>query len=62
MKFRRNRTLSLLLIGAVLTASCAHRDLKAPCTNTLNLTDAAIVPCDQREPVNGVPSHWNPSP
>ena len=41
------------IIVTLLLAGCAHKELKAPCKNVAALA-AGDVPCDQREPLNGV--------
>ena len=47
------KPLLLIVTLSLLVASCAYKDLKAPCT-TLAATNAIDVPCDNPEPITAL--------
>lgn len=44
------KIIAVLFLVAVLSG-CAHKELKAPCSNIASLASDTI-PCDERQPVN----------
>lgn len=40
-----------VLFLVLALSGCAHKELKAPCSNLVSLT-ADTVPCDERQPLN----------
>ena len=43
--------IAVALASLLVLSGCAHKELKAPCTNIAALTSDSV-PCNEREPIN----------
>ncbi len=61
MQCKLIRILCAVALSCIIASGCAHRDLKAPCTEGFR-QGSESVPCDRPKAVNTIPSRWSTLP